>query len=141
MDITQENLQSNALRIIKEIAESHLVALDCEFSGIALNSGPKPNLAEFYQAAKEAAEKYQILQVGLTIVAEDIENARYVRKPYNIYVSPLPDVDEKLLVREWTSTNGCKLFTPLPLVRANGTQLLASSAVLEWTSTLSSRTA
>jgi poly(A)-specific ribonuclease len=112
MDITHENLQSNALRILKEIAESHLVALDCEFSGIALNPGSKPSLADFYQNAKSAAEKYQILQVGLTIVAEDIENARYIRKSYNIYVSPLPDVDEKLAVREWSSTSGCKFMAP-----------------------------
>jgi poly(A)-specific ribonuclease len=112
MDITQENLKYNALRIIKEIAESHMVALDCEFSGIALSSGPKPNLTGFYQTAKAAAEKYQILQVGLTIVTEDIENARYIRRSYNIYVSPLSDIDERLVFREWMSTSGCKFMRP-----------------------------
>ena len=76
--------------MLRALANAHFVAIDLELSGIqsktihrfkavenASNSGKptggKQTLQERYEEAKEAAERYQILQVGLTIVDEDAE--------------------------------------------------------------------
>jgi len=77
MDIPNSRFPQEVVRIIQEVAESHFIALDLEFSGVASrrsvqNSGGKPSLQEYYDYVKAAAEKYQVLQVGLTIVKEDL---------------------------------------------------------------------
>lgn len=111
MDITSDRFASEALKIIAEISESHFVAVDCEFSGI---TGRRPagtgklTLQELYEDTKAAAEQYQVLQVGLTIVKEDLEKKRYVVRPYNFTISPLPALRERTFVRKWSSTSGCK---------------------------------
>lgn len=75
MDITGTQFPSKAVQIIREIADSHFIAFDLEFSGVAgrrsAQSTGKLTIQEYYSDIKEAAEKYQILQVGLTIVKED----------------------------------------------------------------------
>lgn len=80
MDIQKSQFPREILRIISYIAESHFIAFDLEFSGVAgrrkVPQGAvreKPTLQQMYEDVKEAAEKYQILQIGLTIVKEDQE--------------------------------------------------------------------
>lgn len=58
---------------------SHAVAIDLEFSGLPRNlsssvAGRRQSVEERYQSLREAAEKFQVLQVGLTTV-EVNENA------------------------------------------------------------------
>lgn len=64
--------------ILNDIASSCCVAIDFEFSGLAfppsVPSTAAPTVQERYLEAKEAAERYQILQVGLTICHEDPKN-------------------------------------------------------------------
>lgn len=75
MDVPYDRFQSEAVKIIQEISRSHFVAFDLEFSGVAgrgqRQSAGKPSLQELYEETKTAADKYQVLQVGLTIVSED----------------------------------------------------------------------
>lgn len=84
MEVKGENFHYHLPRLLSSIAHSHFVSLDLEFSGISTRlskSGPahtndrggKQPLQARYEEAKEAAEKYQILQIGLTCVAEDTE--------------------------------------------------------------------
>lgn len=115
MDITHARFPYEVLRIINEVADSHFVAFDLEFSGIAQQRRPRSSkltLQEYYEDVKSAAEKYQILQVGLTIVNEDLENGRYIARPYNFNLSPLTFLPERQFSREWTSHSGGSHFSP-----------------------------
>lgn len=109
MDVTAEQFSHEAVKVIEEIAEAHFVSFDFEFSGIAGRNpdrAGKPTLQELYDETKAAAERYQILQVGLTVVKEDLKKGRYVARPYNFNLSPLPAVRERVLTRDWSSNSG-----------------------------------
>lgn len=111
MDISRFEFPSELLRIIQEVSESHFVAFDLEFSGVAgrraLDSG-KLSLQELYEDTKAAAEKYQVLQVGLTIVEEDLKSGEYISRPYNFNISPLPALQERAWSRDWSCSSGGK---------------------------------
>ena len=79
MDIHRSAFPFELVKIIQLIADSHFVAFDLEFSGITsrrrLEEGhgrKRLSLQEVYTDVKEAADRYQILQVGLTVVQEDL---------------------------------------------------------------------
>ncbi|ETN43161.1 uncharacterized protein HMPREF1541_02319 [Cyphellophora europaea CBS 101466] len=113
MDISQAQFSEEAVKIIQEIAESHFVAFDLEFSGIAgrrSNNTGKLTLQELYHDIKAAAEKYQILQIGLTVVQEDAKQGRYVARTYNFHLSPLPALKERHFTRDWSSNSGAVGF-------------------------------
>ena len=113
MDISSYDFPSGVLSIIKEISECHFVAIDCEFSGIA---GRRPRgtgkltLQQYYQETREAAQQYQVLQIGLAVVKEDVNNQRYIIRPYNFNISPLPALREKAFSRTWSCSSGGKLI-------------------------------
>ncbi|RMJ25667.1 CAF1 family ribonuclease [Aspergillus sp. HF37] len=99
MDITSQAFAFHLPRILAELATCCFVSIDLEFSGIASKAQGKPvkslrTLQERYAETKNAAEKYQVLQIGLTICHEDTETASYTLKPYNIYLNPI--IDRKL---------------------------------------------
>lgn len=84
MEITRQNWEGTAGRLLQLIADSHFVSFDLELSGISQvgnrrnaptearrANGGKQTLQERYDDAREAAEKYQVLQVGITCVEED----------------------------------------------------------------------
>ena len=80
MDITRQSFFYLLPRILNELATCEFVALDLELSGISLkpnqgrlakSSAGKQTLQQRYEEVKEAAERYQILQLGLTLVKED----------------------------------------------------------------------
>ncbi|KAJ5127874.1 hypothetical protein N7448_008653 [Penicillium atrosanguineum] len=83
MDVGQHNFQSYLPWLLKELTQSFFVAIDFEFSGIALAS-PRGDHG-----------------VGLTFCSKDTENGVYQIKPFNINLSPI--VDQALKInREWT---------------------------------------
>ncbi|KAL5336372.1 ribonuclease H-like domain-containing protein [Aspergillus crustosus] len=105
MDVTAQTFPYHLARMLEDLASSSFVAIDFEFSGIALppqgRSGPPQTLQKKYEEVKESASKYQILQVGLTFCHEDTEAVKYTLKPYNLYLSPI--LDRKLEVeRNWS---------------------------------------
>ncbi|KAL2864456.1 ribonuclease H-like domain-containing protein [Aspergillus lucknowensis] len=105
MDVTAQTFPYHLPRILEDLASSAFVAIDLEFSGIATapqgRAGPPQTLQQRYQEVKEGADRYQILQVGLTFCHEDIEAAKYTLRPYNLYLSPI--IDRKLDVeRNWS---------------------------------------
>ncbi|WEW61166.1 CAF1 family ribonuclease [Emydomyces testavorans] len=111
MEVTKLTFNRALPRILNDIADSCCVALDLEFSGIFSrqnrkapvdgSSGGGRTLQSRYEEVKEAAEKYQILQIGLTFIKEDIDDGTYILRPYNFYLNPV--IDPKLdLERTWT---------------------------------------
>ena len=91
MDVNKGAFYDALPSILKHISEACFVAFDLELSGIpSRGTGKrKPTLQERYAELKEAAERYQILQVGLTVVEEDKESGKYLLRPYNFNLSPL----------------------------------------------------
>jgi poly(A)-specific ribonuclease len=86
MEVNNDQFQAQLLPILKQIANAKFVSFDLEMSGISSRSryGPnpqghdngKPTLQKLYDETRAAAEKYQILQVGVTLVEEDREKGK-----------------------------------------------------------------
>jgi poly(A)-specific ribonuclease len=78
MDIGATKFSDFLPFILNDISSSCFVAIDFELSGLAFPpNGPQINtqtVQERYTEAKAAAERYQILQVGLTICHENSKN-------------------------------------------------------------------
>lgn len=92
MDVNKTSFYPLLIDILTDISKAHFVAIDLELSGIpshqSWGSGKLP-LEDRYLAIKEAAERYQILQIGLTCVEQDVLNDTYILKPYNFDLCPL----------------------------------------------------
>lgn len=72
--VTELTWSQHLPHILKDLSDCTFVALDCEFSGIPSQqprAARRQTLQERYAESKDAAQKYQILQIGLTIVKED----------------------------------------------------------------------
>ena len=109
MDVPHSRFPYEVLKIIQEVADSHFIAFDLEFSGIASQRQAKSRkltLQQYYEDIKAASEKYQILQVGLTIVKEDLKRGRYIARPYNFNISPLTPLSERQFGRVWSYHSG-----------------------------------
>lgn len=78
MDITAVTFPEYLPSILNDISTSCFVSVDFELSGVGFKpSKPQSKtqtVQERYVEAKAAAERYQILQVGLTTCHEDKEN-------------------------------------------------------------------
>lgn len=105
------------LDILTDISEAHFVAFDLELSGVpskgtnsAFKGTGRPSLQQRYIETKEAAERYQILQIGLTCVQQDSENQKYILKPYNFELSPLIDEPGLDLERIFSFQSGAAEF-------------------------------
>ncbi|GAB7340100.1 hypothetical protein MBLNU457_6588t1 [Dothideomycetes sp. NU457] len=99
MDIDRLNFPPRLLDILEAISESSFVSVDLELSGVPVRKSggtgsDRHTLAQRYQEIREAAQQFQILQIGLTCVKENHENGSYELKPFNINLSPV--VEERL---------------------------------------------
>lgn len=87
MEINNDQFQRQLLPLLKHIANAKFVSFDLEMSGISVRSrfGPhpqghdngKPTLQQLYDETRIAAEKYQVLQFGMTLMEEDREKGRF----------------------------------------------------------------
>ncbi|KZF21529.1 CAF1-domain-containing protein [Xylona heveae TC161] len=93
--------------MLELISNAHFVSFDLELSGIQSkqpfragategSADGKQSIQERYAETKEAAEKYQVLQVGITCIEQDIENSVYIARPFNFHLNPV--MEEKLEV-------------------------------------------
>lgn len=84
MDVTGQSFVYHLPRILDGLATCCFVALDLELSGIATNpAGPSTGaqtLQERYNDIREAADRYQVLQIGLTIGHEDPKTGKGNKK-------------------------------------------------------------
>ena len=81
MDVTGPTLQSQLFSILEAISRSRFVSFDLELSGIpgkqfkskstGQSEDGRQTLQQRYEETKAAAERYQVLQLGLTCVEED----------------------------------------------------------------------
>ena len=86
MEVERSSFHGLLPAILKVLSRAHFISFDLELSGIHDHRlGPRSTkkselgaqtLQERYIEVKEAAEKYQILQVGLTCVEEDSESGK-----------------------------------------------------------------
>ena len=103
MDITQENFKERLLDILANIASSDFVTLDLLVSGKPPRTADTPNrdnrqtLQARYDDTRAAAQRFQVLQLGITCVQEsdDQPTQTFLLRTYNIDVSPLvtPNLD------------------------------------------------
>ncbi|KAK5118286.1 hypothetical protein LTR62_002799 [Meristemomyces frigidus] len=92
MDVDKVSFYPLLPDLLTDISQAHFVAIDLELSGVpskGVHSVGKPSLQQRYLETKEAAERYQILQFGLTCVEQDVANQKYILKPYNFDLSPV----------------------------------------------------
>ncbi|KAH7408718.1 ribonuclease H-like domain-containing protein [Phaeosphaeria sp. MPI-PUGE-AT-0046c] len=117
MEVDAASFPHDLLGLLINISEADFVSFDLELSGIPSrlpNRQPRPGggkftLEERYAETREGANRYQILQVGITCARFDYVANKYVLRPYNINISPL--LDEKLdLEREISLQSGAITF-------------------------------
>lgn len=102
LDLNKDNFNSRLEGILHSLSIADFVAIDFELSGIPTrlqtsSNGPKTQdtkssgkhtVQQRYEEMKAAAEKYHILQVGLTIGAQSQSGKGYFLEPHNIYLNP-----------------------------------------------------
>jgi poly(A)-specific ribonuclease len=117
MEVDAESFPAHLLGLFIFISEADFVSFDLELTGIPSripNRVPRPGggrftLEERYAETKEGADRYQILQVGLTCARFDYVANKYVLRPYNINLSPL--ISERLdFEREISLQSGAITF-------------------------------
>lgn len=136
MEVDAASFPLHLLGLFINISEADFVSFDLELSGIPSRLPNKPprsagrfTLEERYVETKAGADRYQILQVGITCARFDYIANKYVLRPYNINISPL--LDERLdFEREITFQSGACTFLlnngfDLGAPFANGVQYLS----------------
>jgi poly(A)-specific ribonuclease len=116
MEVDAASFPHHLLGLFINISEADFVSFDLELSGIPsrlpnkLRTGAgRFNLEERYAETKEGADRYQILQVGITCARFDHIANKYVLRPYNINISPL--ISERVdLEREISLQSGAITF-------------------------------
>jgi poly(A)-specific ribonuclease len=87
MEVDQGHFRKQLFAILKHISTAAFVTFDLEMSGIHkratfgtgdISRDGRPTLQQMYEETKEAAETFQILQVGITCVEEDREKGEIV---------------------------------------------------------------
>jgi poly(A)-specific ribonuclease len=98
MEVDAETFPYHLLGMFIHISEADFVSFDLELSGIPSRIQNKPahgpgrfTMEERYAETKMGADRYQILQVGITCARFDYIANKYVLRPYNINISPLFD--------------------------------------------------
>ncbi|KAI0180907.1 CAF1-domain-containing protein [Hypoxylon sp. FL1284] len=89
MEVNSSNFLGMLPQILQEAENARFVAIDTEMSGIAFGSGDLTSIPDAYSNVKDAAEDYQILQVGFTFISYVPETSEYTTRTFNCYVSPL----------------------------------------------------
>lgn len=89
MEVTSQAFSHSLPWIINELTTCCFVSLDLEFSGIVHipfgQDRKLQSLQERYAEVKMAADKYQVLQVRLTICHEDAKTGVYPQLQYLIH--------------------------------------------------------
>ncbi|KAI5787357.1 CAF1 family ribonuclease-domain-containing protein [Pyronema domesticum] len=96
MEVTRELFENERYALLREIKaeikKADFVSIDLEFSGVSKTPSPhgrKHTLEERYQQSKEAASKYQVLQLGICIVRFDKKEQSFIARPFTFPVSAM----------------------------------------------------
>lgn len=93
MDVNCSNFQNLLPSVLDALATAHFVTIDLELSGIpgqqmnqsrvfGEGSSGKPTLQQRYEETRAAAERYQVLQLGITCVKEDLDRGTWTFAPW-----------------------------------------------------------
>ncbi|KAL8777011.1 MAG: hypothetical protein Q9213_008040 [Squamulea squamosa] len=115
MDVSGQDFHRLLPSLLEAIADAQFVAIDLEFSGISNQqksgsraykqyAGGKSSLQNRYEEEKVTAERYQVLQMGITCVGENLDRGVYVFRPYNFNLNPFPD--EKMNIQRDVTLQG-----------------------------------
>lgn len=91
MEVDRKKFYHELIGIIEAISSCDALSIDLEMSGISTNmtgNRVQMTLSQVYAKAKEVAEAFTILQVGLKSVSWDKQAQEYVTKTFNILLSP-----------------------------------------------------
>ncbi|KAF2001571.1 CAF1-domain-containing protein [Amniculicola lignicola CBS 123094] len=100
MEVDATSYPHHLLEMLRALSEADFVSMDLELSGIPSRGfgAPRPkgrqSLEHRYAEVKAGAEKFTILQVGLTCAHFDHQRNAYVLRPYNVNISPI--IDERI---------------------------------------------
>ncbi|KAF2798585.1 CAF1-domain-containing protein [Melanomma pulvis-pyrius CBS 109.77] len=117
MEVDAVSFPHHLLGLLVAISEADFVAFDLEYSGIpgrmpgraARQGTGRATLEDRYAETKAGAERYSILQFGITCARFDYIANKYVLRPYNVNLSPL--LDERLdIERDVTFQTGAAAF-------------------------------
>lgn len=93
MDVRRNAFPHRLLEVLEAIADAHFVAIDLEYSGIASRGTTGARIVQTvqqrYDEVRQAADQFQVLQLGLTCAYEDPARGVYSLRPYNFDVCPL----------------------------------------------------
>ncbi|KAI1805680.1 CAF1-domain-containing protein [Daldinia bambusicola] len=88
MDVNRNNFFWVLPSILDEAQNARYVTFDIEMSGIPIIHG-RNSIQDTYSKIKEAAEQFQIVQLGLTFVRYDEKLDCYTTRTFTFSVSPL----------------------------------------------------
>ena len=117
MDIDLYGWPYSLKDMLAALSTAHFVSIDLELSGISTKTtkqkeetpARRHTLNGRYEELRLAAEEYQVLQMGLTVVTEDVERGVYTLRPYNMYLNPV--IKERLHVdRVFSFQSSCVDF-------------------------------
>ncbi|KAI1082398.1 CAF1-domain-containing protein [Whalleya microplaca] len=92
MDVDRDNFFKLLPQMLHQAQHAHFVAIDVEMTGIYLNKirhSSQIHFQDLYTKVKEAAEEYQIVQIGFTFFHYEEESAEYKIHTFNCQVSPM----------------------------------------------------
>ncbi|KAF2715528.1 CAF1-domain-containing protein [Pleomassaria siparia CBS 279.74] len=118
MEVDAVSFPHHLLGMLIAISEADFVSFDLEYSGIPSRMPGRPSpqggggrqtLEDRYAETKAGAEKYAILQVGLTCARFDYIANKYILRPYNVNLTPLLE-DRLDIERDVTFQTGAVAF-------------------------------
>ncbi|OIW33380.1 CAF1-domain-containing protein [Coniochaeta ligniaria NRRL 30616] len=91
MEITAENFWKSLPEVLEAMAAATYVSIDLEMTGIGTNrimSSAKITIDVVYEQAKLAAERFQIVQFGLTCISHSQLTKAYHARTFNFLITP-----------------------------------------------------
>lgn len=91
MDIDATNFWQTLPKVLEAISKADYVSVDLEMTGVRIKQlarpSTRPSLQQIYQEARDGAEAFQVLEVGLTCIRWDDEVEAYWTESYNFAIT------------------------------------------------------
>ena len=101
MDLTKSNFAEKLPFVLESIQSADYIALDCEFSGLSVNSQDQihafDQVEERYQKLRHNCARMNAFQVGVCTFQWDPTKNNYISRPFNAYVLPDPALADRVL--------------------------------------------
>jgi poly(A)-specific ribonuclease len=87
MEITSKNFWESLPEVLEAMAAATYVSIDVEMTGVYtknIMSPAKPSMDMIYEQAREAAERFQIVQFGLTCISHSRSTKSKPRRDHKL---------------------------------------------------------